>query len=95
MSTTSRDGPATKLHPRERTTCYRDPGVRAGPFRILPRTTMHWIIVDERRPWDDKVIFISQRQGLRIGSEAWDEVRGALKSIAEVEGLTIETTGLA
>lgn len=95
MSTTNRDGPATRLHRREMTTCYRDPGVRAGPLRILPRTSMHWIIVDERRPWHDQVVFISQRQGLRVGSEAWAEVRSALVVLSEIEGFSLETTGLA
>lgn len=87
---TDRDGPATRLHAREMMTTFRDPGVRAGPLRILPRTSCHWMVLDERRPMGDQVVFVAQNQSLRIGSEGWKEALFALKAMAETEGLAIE-----
>lgn len=37
-------------HPRELLTYFRDPGIRRGPLRVLPRTDGTFIVFDERRP---------------------------------------------
>jgi hypothetical protein len=48
---TNLDGPATKLHPRERSgAVHWEPHIRAGELRVLPMTTGGWFVFDGRRP---------------------------------------------
>lgn len=50
----SRDGPATRLHPREATATVADPRIHAGPFKVVARTDGLSVVVDRRRPWNDR-----------------------------------------
>jgi len=81
------------MHARElvRDQCYPDPGVRRGPLRVLPRTDLHYIVVDERRPMGDQVVFIGQARGLT--PRALEEARFALELLAERDGIPPDAAG--
>jgi hypothetical protein len=83
----SRDGPATKLHPREATATVPDPRIVAGPFKVYGRTDRLSVVVDRRRPWNDRrvagpftedeaeraCVELGAREGFKRG-EDWDDV---------------------
>jgi hypothetical protein len=50
----SRNGPATQLHPRERTETVPDPKIEHGPFKVIRRVDWKAVVVDRRRPWNDR-----------------------------------------
>jgi len=48
-------------------TCYRDPGISAGPFRILPFAPGGFLVYDDRREPGDRTV---GRSGTAAGAAA-------------------------